>query len=257
MATRGSGGARSHTPEERELDRKRAELLTLQGALTDQELALATLHGQLRAFDARYTRTVGHLFRELDELEAQLAGVDASVGDPVSQALASNAFAQAHASARRQAGDVGASGFAPSDDLKKLYREAAKHLHPDLTTDEAERERRTGFMTRVNRAYETGDQAALEAVLGEWHESPEAIKGDDAIAELVRVIRQIAQVERRLKSIKHDFKELRVCSLFRLQCEVEDATRLGRDALADIAAGLEKKIRDAREELERRSGLSE
>jgi hypothetical protein len=256
MATRGSGGARLHTPEERELDRKRAELLTLQGALADQELALATLHGQLRAFDARYTRTVGHLFRELDELEAQLEGEDTSLDDPVSQALASHAFAQAYASSR-QAEDAGTSAFAPSDDLKKLYREAARHLHPDLTTDEAERERRTGFMTRVNRAYEMGDQAALEAILGEWHESPEAIKGDDAIAELVRVIRQIAQVERRLKSIKHDFKELRVCSLFRLQCEVEDATRLGRDALADIAAGLETKIRAAREELARRSGLSE
>jgi hypothetical protein len=43
-------------------------------------------------------------------------------------------------------------GFRPSDSLKKLYREVAKRIHPDLVTDETEKKRRQQLMIEANQA---------------------------------------------------------------------------------------------------------
>ena len=47
--------------------------------------------------------------------------------------------------------------FKPSQNLKQLYRDVAKLIHPDLATDEKERLRRQELMAQVNQAYENGD----------------------------------------------------------------------------------------------------
>ncbi|MCJ7555432.1 MAG: hypothetical protein MUP90_00775, partial [Gammaproteobacteria bacterium] len=51
--------------------------------------------------------------------------------------------------------------FKPSERLRTLYRELAKLVHPDLTTDEGDRARRTPLMVEVNAAYQAGDEARL------------------------------------------------------------------------------------------------
>src|SRR4051794_35785146 len=60
-------------PEQLELEKKKAELAVLQLLLSQRELDLATLQNELRAFEVRYLRTVGKLYAQLDDLEAQLA----------------------------------------------------------------------------------------------------------------------------------------------------------------------------------------
>jgi hypothetical protein len=64
---------RSQTPEEHELERKQAELVALEAELIQRELDLATLRAELAYFESRYLRTVGVLYAELDEIEAQIA----------------------------------------------------------------------------------------------------------------------------------------------------------------------------------------
>lgn len=56
------------TPEEEELNKKLAELGDLKSELTQRELELATIHGELRAFEIRYLRITGILYAELDEI---------------------------------------------------------------------------------------------------------------------------------------------------------------------------------------------
>jgi hypothetical protein len=66
-----------------------------------------------------------------------------------------------------------AADFKPSADLKTLFREVAKRIHPDFAKDDAERQRRTRFMADANEAYSRGDAEAL--ILGEntgWRVRP-------------------------------------------------------------------------------------
>src|SRR6185437_4455398 len=76
-------------------------------------------------------------------------------------------------------GAASASGFNPSEELKKLYREVAKTCHPDLADDDEERAHRHTFMTRANEAYEANNAERLAQVLGEWHHSPASVRGQD------------------------------------------------------------------------------
>jgi septal ring factor EnvC (AmiA/AmiB activator) len=64
---------KNQTPEERELKRKQTELDSLETELIQRELDLATLRAELAEFESRYLRTVGVLYAELDEIEAQIA----------------------------------------------------------------------------------------------------------------------------------------------------------------------------------------
>src|SRR5207249_2115239 len=91
--------------------------------------------------------------------------------------------------------------FQPSEPLKTLYRTVAKRVHPDLTTDAQARIRRTALMAEANGAYAAGDICRLQAILDQWDNAPDTVEGTGVGAELIRVIRKIAQVEQRLRDI--------------------------------------------------------
>ena len=242
---------RAQTPEEKELVRKLAELTVLQGELAQRELDLATLQAELHAFERMYLCIVGIRYAELDEIEAQIAEALAKAAPKNSeeQNRASQARSQAIQSA--QASKIGQEPghrgkFTPSDSLKSLYREVAKCIHPDLATDENDRARRQHFMAQANQAYEDGNDTRLREILREWESSPEAVKGDGVGAELIRVIRKIAQIESRLQAIESIIAQLRSSDLFRLKVEVERTEAEGRDLLAEMASRLDQQIADRR-----------
>ena len=60
------------SPEARELEKKKAELASLEARLAERELDLATLQAELRSFEGTYLRVVGSRLAELDEIEAQM-----------------------------------------------------------------------------------------------------------------------------------------------------------------------------------------
>ncbi len=247
---------RSQTPEEEELARKLAELAALETELADRELYLATLLSALHIFERRYLHIVGVRYAELDELRAQIAeaGAQQVPGDPRAQGDATEARARAQDSAEAASEARGAlveARFEPSESLKRLYRAAAKSVHPDLATDEEERTRRTSLMIEVNRAYEEGDEARLQAIIREWETSPEAVKGEGPGVELVRTIRKIAQVRARLDAIERDAGQVRESPIHELLIRVEEAKSEGHDLLARMAAALEHQIAEAKEELVR------
>ncbi|MBI3920917.1 MAG: molecular chaperone DnaJ [Armatimonadetes bacterium] len=246
--------ARQLAPEERELERKKAELSALEERLAQRELELATLQGELHAFEQRYVSIVGVKYAELDEIEAQIAEAQARLNpqDENVQDRAEQARQQARESSE-SVGDIPSTptrgDFRPSDELKRLYREAAKLVHPDLAEDEADRERRTRVMAGINRAYEAGDEESLRRVLHEWQTSPDSVKGQDPGAQLIRVIRKIAQVETRLLAVDAAMEELRKSDLHQLQVQVEEADEEGRDLLDEMAEHLDIQVQEAEERL--------
>src|SRR5207253_2106088 len=100
--------------------------------------------------------------------------------------------------------------------------------------DGDEKERRHRAMCELNDAYARGDEDRIRTILRDWHASPENVQGDGPGAELVRVIRKIAQVEKRLKSIAAELERLRQGELFKLRQQVEEADVNGRDLLKEL-----------------------
>jgi hypothetical protein len=77
------------------------------------------------------------------------------------------------------------------------------------------------------------------------------VQGDGPGVELVRVIRKIAQVERRLKAIAAEMEQVRHGELFKLKRQVEEAHADGRNLLKELVERLERDICYAQEELKR------
>jgi hypothetical protein len=251
------------TPEEEELARKRACLAALVAQLADRELELAALQADLDHFERRYLQTVGRRYALLDRLRADIAEARAR-RDPHNQEArdrARSARSRARESARAvgeeqaEAVPPGTPGSAPRpqrpDSLDRLYRQAARLLHPDLTLDGDEKQRRHRLMADLNDAYARGDEDGIRAILRDWHASPESVQGDSPGAELVRVIRKIAQVEKRLQAIAAELDWLREGELFKLKRQVEEAHANGLDLLKDLGEQLDWDIAQAREELNR------
>src|ERR1017187_4692106 len=153
-------------PEEEEILRKREELAAIRATLAERELELVDLRSQLAAFEGRYLRQVGTLYAELDDWKARIAELQARL-DPsaASKAHAEEAREQArqtHEDAHGKASET--HEFTPSPELKSIYREAAKRIHPAFATDPADLERRTRFMAAANGAYEAGDADAIQPI---------------------------------------------------------------------------------------------
>ena len=243
------------TPEEKELLHKRDQLSTLEDELSQRELDLATIKADLLVFEGRYLRIVGVKYAELDEIKAQIAEIMAQRNpvDKDAQEKATEARSQAEESARAtesRQDEKQQNHFEPSDDLKKLYREAAKAVHPDLATDEKARIARQAMMIEVNLAYEKGDTERLRSILHQWENSPDSVEGEGTGAELIRIIRKIAQVEERLSAIDIAIAGLESSDLWLLREKVEDAEKEGRDMLAEMAISIESQIVEAKNRLE-------
>jgi hypothetical protein len=203
------------SPEEEELQRKKALLAQLEAQLADRELELAALLADLHHFEQHYLRTVGQRYALLDELKAQLAETQArrNPHNDTASDEARKAREQAQDSARAVGDQPDESASQPkparSESLDKLYRQAARLLHPDLTLDPEEKKKRHDLMAEINDAYARGDEERIRAILREWHTAPESVHGDGPGAELVRIIRKIAQVEKRLTIIATELDRAR------------------------------------------------
>lgn len=237
------------SPEEEELASKRKELASLRAQLAEQELFLATARAEIAAFEARYLRTVGVLYAELDEWNARIAEIIAErESSEQTRSAATQARAQAQESYSAVHGEAAQlEEYAPGAELKSLYREVAKQVHPDLATDQADRERRERLMKAANHAYQHGEVAALRRILEEAETSPESVQGAGVAADLVRAIRQIRQLRNRLSEIEPEIAVLRESEIAKLKARAEVAKAQGRDLLAQMAADLTGKVKVARQ----------
>jgi len=244
------------TPEEVELEAKKAELEALSDSLAEKELDLEELKNSVFKFQHRYYSELGKKYVELDELRAQIAELKAKK-KPQDHKLNQEAE-KARTQAKKAAEEYenidltpqeDAKGNADLDEAKKLYRKIASTIHPDKATDDKSRKIRTNLMAELNEAYKKKNIAKMQEILNKWNESPEAVAGDNTAAELIRTILAIARIKRRIVEIGKEIIELMACDLFLLMNKVHDADARGRNLLAETAARINIEIQAAQKEL--------
>lgn len=235
------------------LDPSRARLASLELELAARETELAALSGSLQELQAKYLGAVGGFYRELVELGNAIFDEEVRSGlrrpeepeDLDRDGQASNAES-------REAGGTGCSTRgAPSTDLKAMFRNLAKSLHPDLALrlDEPERWRRHSLMAEANRAYAERDEDRLRLILHAWERSPDSVLGDDPEADELRVSRRIAQTGDRLLAVDAELADLRSSAIAQLQRKIDDARAQGWDLFAEMVLEVKREVRRAKARL--------
>jgi hypothetical protein len=253
-------------PGAEELVRRKAQLLVLSGRLLERERDLTAFRTELHSFESSYRKALGARYARLDDLAERLDRT-APVGDlPPTDDPDGDGPAERYPGQGLPGGQNWDWGerepekeperVVVSDDAKRLFRQLARLIHPDLAGDPQERERRTNLMVAANEAYEQGDTAALERLLEEWRQSPEAVTGTGAAAELERTLRRIAQTEATIRRIDEELADLDASAMGWLRRRVEKAAREGWDLLAHMVRELDRQISEAQEELDRRSATA-
>jgi hypothetical protein len=230
--------------EEQALRERREELSDLESRLAEGEAELATLQSSLRAFEGRYLSAVGKRYDELAEIEKEIAksqGLEIDDEEPIS--LSDDEVG------------CGQNRF-HSDKLKKLYREVARKFHPDLSSCPQERQHRHQLMVEINRAYETGAEDRLQELLeaGEGLESVEI--GGSMSAEMILLVRRIAEAKRRLAGIESEIEEITASETYKLKLRVENAEAIGIDLFADLIGQVDRQVKKARNRLEHLRGMT-
>jgi hypothetical protein len=134
--------------------------------------------------------------------------------------------------------------------VRKLFRDVAKAIHPDLTRDEGTRDRRHSLMIEANRAYALGDEEQLRSILQSWEKSPEAVQGSDVEATRLRLTRRIAQIEERLNLCAIELAALKDSPMWTLKAMVDEAAGRGKDLVRDMVTRLKRDIMVAKNRLD-------
>jgi hypothetical protein len=182
---------RSGRRHDESLEGLRSRVTDLEAALGERAADVARVETDLAAFRIRYRQEVGLLHEELDELDRKIA--EAELGE-LSKLVEGDTSGTTDAAVTEPEQPARLT----SDAVRRLFRDVAKTIHPDLADDQDARDRRHTLMVEANRAYALGDEERLRWVLDAWQRSPEAVRGTDDEAMRQRLVRRIAQIEEQL-----------------------------------------------------------
>ncbi|HEX8720038.1 MAG TPA: hypothetical protein VF736_05305, partial [Pyrinomonadaceae bacterium] len=218
------------------------EAARVEALLEERSAELSRLQAEFREFKERYARTVGARLAELAEVEdeirraeARLAGLEE--GDREAE------------EGRPDFHDTAPSAAPAQSGLRKLFWSVARMFHPDHAADEDEARRRHRIMAEASRAYREGDVESLSTLLDDEQLQSYCASvprdGDaeeDAPTRLLRLREELVTVEFGIKRVRQD-------RLYHLMLKAEAEAREGRDALAQMAESVARKVAKARNRL--------
>lgn len=227
---------RSGRSDSEDLERLRARMTELEALLVERDAELGRIKADLAAFTLSYRQRVGVLYEQLDDLEFRIA--EAELG--IAERMASREGRGPGAAVPPD--QASALPKLTSDAVRKLFRDVARIIHPDLGADDEARDRRHALMIEANRAYAEGDEERLRWILQAWANHPDAVQGEDAEALRARLERRIAQLDEQLAVLAGDLTELKDSPLWSLKALVDEAADSGKDLIGDMVARLKRDI---------------
>jgi chromosome segregation ATPase len=231
-----------------ELSRLRAALEQAQANLIEAEARLADELAGVNAFEFEFEARVGHLWDKLDALETEIENYNDRI-----QIIRKGYLSVERQYQRAWKAPPTAAPTPPPEPIssdkeariKRLYRQLARRFHPDLAGDDAERAYRTAKMAAINDAYAARSLTELEALAREPDRSIQTgrLQPGQTEAQLVQALQdELARIQRRLREIDGELRNLHRRPSVQLSFEVRVARRQGRDLLGEMAAELERKI---------------
>jgi hypothetical protein len=214
-------------PPTRELEAKMTLLAELHARAAELERAYADEKHKIREFEKRWKPAVGKRYIELEEVKEQMAAL---------RRLAKLARAGRLDSgqARPQPEDAPQQAFRPDEAVRKAFRALARKIHPDLTDDFEDRRLRHELMAEATRAYRNRDERRLQWLLEHWDANPGLAKGRDIDSRVVRANQQIAWERYRIQDLHHEIAGLGASSSAEIMREAQEATRQGRNLVAEM-----------------------
>ena len=218
-----------------------AEAERVAALLDERRAELTALQEEFREFKERYARTVGGRLAELAEVEEEIRRAEARLAgeeeeDGGAEEGRPDFYSATPSAAPAQSG------------LRKLFWSVARMFHPDHAADEEEARRRHTIMAEASRAYRDGDVESLSTLLDDEQLQSfcaTAAREDEpetAAALLLHLKEELITIEFGIKRLKQD-------RLYHLMLKAADEAREGRDALAQMAASVTRKIAKARNRL--------
>lgn len=227
----------SERRDDDDLTELRSQVAEREAALSTRGAEVAEAKSALERFRIDYRKRVGILHEKLDTLEAAIADAEAEVAQ----------------SRPRQDHDGGTSTPPPeprptplprftTDGVRKLFRDVAKVIHPDLASDAVARDRRHSLMVEANLAYASGDEDQLRLILQSWENSPEAVLGSGPEVTRVRLTRRLTQIDEQLHLLASELAALQESPLWKLKAMVDEAATRGKDLVRDMIGRLKRDI---------------
>jgi len=231
-------------------DADRARLAALELEVAARERDVTRLKRDLLALQSRYLDDIGGLYAKLNEIETAIADEEIALGLRLGTE-GTEGTERTEGMPGPQTEDIGAAAgcghrTAPSADLKRIFRQLAKTIHPDLALDGPARYRRHSLMAEANRAYAERDEDRLRLILSKW-ERGDTHGGDD----LDSVPRRIAALEERRQAMDAELADLKTSAIWRLNAKMEEARLQGWDLFAEMLREVDREIRRATARLAR------
>jgi hypothetical protein len=134
--------------------------------------------------------------------------------------------------------------------VRKLFRDVARTIHPDLARDELTRDRRHSLMIEANRAYALGDEEQLRWILQAWERSPEAVQGSDSRGDAPAAGPPDGGNREQLGVLTSDLAELTDTPVWKLKAMVDQAAAKGKDLVRETVTRLKRDIMAAANRLD-------
>lgn len=240
-------------PEQEELEAKQKHLDALESDYANSQTGYSTLASEIGAFRNRYYLRVGVMYAQLDTLRAEIkACIFSNAPDDMeAKREAKKAQIKADETIREIncADEEEPVSFQPSADLKQIYRQAAKLIHPDRAKDDQDRQLRDRLMAEVNAAYAADEIDAIFRIIERYRDQLDAPDADDIGVQLIRVIRNIARTRNQIAGLVQSIAELRASTWFKLKSEVEQGEANGENPLGELAEKIHSEIRQEQQKL--------
>ena len=208
------------------------------------ERAYETEKSKIREFEKRWKPAVGKRYIELEDVKEKAASLRRLMKLARAGKLDSGLD-------RPRSGEAPHESFRPDVAVRKLFRALARRIHPDLTDDFEDRRLRHELMAEATRAYRNRDHRRLQWLLEHWEANPGLAKGRDVDSRIVRANQQIAWERYRIQDLHHEIAGLGASPSAEIMREVQEATRHGRNLVAEMRNRVLSDLVQAKSELKK------